>query len=240
MLNQYESNTIRNIETSHDFVCFRLRFIDPLVDPAFGTRVEERIPYSAIHMVQRDSGLRSALYFRIEDVTYDRVKHDDYVVRAILTQFVKDLFNGDLADYMPALSPDGNVYSVANEESLDRIYTQLSQGIWNAVTTQLYTDPIQFSAGGFNASRLNVSFGNGLGFIMTLNKNDLYRGARRLSGTVQFLSKRHHFAFIHSELSGEALEGLLKPEVASKMLRETFDKYAPMFNCIEYELRFAD
>jgi hypothetical protein len=238
MFNQ--SSMIRSIETGHEFVCFKLKFVDPLGGLAPEAIARDRIPLSAIHMVQRGSGLRSALYFRIENVTYDRMKHDDHVVRAVLKGFIKDLFDQQLADHMPALSPHSNVDPEADDESLDRIYDQLARAIWNAVTSQRYNDPIVYTAGGFNTSRLNVSFGNGLSFIMSTNKGDLYRAAGRLSGTVVDNGTRHHFAFFHSELPSEDLEGLLTPDVARKLLEETLDRHAPMFRGIKYELHFAE
>lgn len=234
-----ETDVIRSVRSRHSFVCFDLQFIDPL---SGGGVKGELIPYSALHMVQRGSGLRSTLYYRIENVTWDRQRHDEGVVKSILQDFFKNLFaaEGPLGDFMPLTGPHDMAAYDATDEALAKIYWQLAVGMWNGVTAQKYTDTVQYNGGGYNTSRLNVYFGNGLGFVMSANPHDIYRGPTKLRGVVNFCGKKHHFGFMHSELGNEDLESLLTPVTAVELLLDAFDKYAPVFRGIEQELRFKD
>lgn len=235
-----ETEVIRSMRSRHSFVCFDLQFVDPLYTG--GGVKGELIPYSALYMVQRGTGLRAALYYRIENVTWDHRRHDEGVVKSILQDFFKVLFAGEgpLGDFIPLLGQHDKAAYEADDETLTKLYWDLACVMWNAMTTQKYTDTVLYSAGGHTASRVNVCFGNGLNFVMSANPRDIYRESAKLQGTVDFCGKKHYFSFMHSELSGEDLESLLTPMTAIELLADAFSKHAPLFCGLEQALRFKD
>lgn len=231
---------IRSVKSRHTFACFDLQF----VDPTSGQMSD--IPGGSLHMVQRGSGVRSVLYYRIENAKFDHVTHDDGVIKDILAGFFKELYsaNGVLGDFLPTTSPHDRAIVNPTEETETKTFWTLAQGLWNQVTQEGYTNPVAFEVGtavaARSGARLNCSFGNGLGFLMTSNPHELYRRSDRLTGKVQFCGEQLHFAFFHSELGGTDLEGILKPDQCVQLLMHHFDRYAPIFRGLEMELKFAD
>lgn len=230
-------NPITNVKSRHSFACFDLQFVDPT---AYAGVKGDQVPYSALHMVQRGSGVRWSLFYRIENVTFDHAQHDDGVIKNVLQHFFKDLFADTLADFMPVTSPHSGAVCDADENALSSLYWQLATGIWNGVTCQKYVDVVSYVAGGANPSRLTVNFGNGLAFLMTSNPHEIHRGPNKLRGTVAFCGKKHHFVFFHGDLANDDVEGLISPTIATTLLLEALDKHAPVFRGIEQELKFAD
>lgn len=225
---------IRSLTGRHQFACFDLVFVDPL------TKQLGDMPSSAINMVQRGTGVRSALYFRFENVDYSRDRHDAGVIKDVLTRFLRDLFNNDLADFMPTLGLGHDAWINPDEERLEEIYSTLAQGIWNCVTMSSYSSRVEFGGDRDLETRLHVSFGNSLAFLANTNPHAVYRWGRGLKGTVEYYGVTQHFAFYHSELSAEELESFLTPEDARTLLGEYLGAHAPLFLGLERALRFKD
>jgi hypothetical protein len=231
-----DSAVIKSVKGRHSFACFDLQF----VDPTSGQFTD--IPGGVLHMVQRGSGVRSALYYRLENVTFDHTKHDDSVVRDILVSFLKELYSADgvLGDFLPLCGPHDKALINPTPDAEEKVFWSLSQYLWNHVTSERHRTSVSLTVDEYSGTRLTCSFGNGLAFVMSKNKRDLYRRPDRLTGKVRFCGDTYHFTFFHSELSGENLESMVKPDQCVQLMMGHLDQYAPLLRGLEMELKFAD
>jgi hypothetical protein len=240
-------NVITGLETTHSFACFDLRFVDPIDDRKYND-AHYRLPVASIPMVERETGRRFALWYRIEANEFVHGQYDESTVRSCIEHYLGQLFSSELRNFMPVASDGASPILVtmgeneAEQQEIDRAlsktYDAMARTIWNNMTLLACDEPVVFIAG--KQTRMTVHLGNGLDFYVHTNPHALYRAHGRLTGTVPLCGKMLNFGFAHQNIQMDDVEVVLTPDFATQMLLEMLDKHAPLFRGLEQELRFKD